>query len=85
VESSNSSIISLSPGGETDSAHLCGNQPGSLAIYSESVLRRYEEELYQFAEKQHPEILGEIKEKRTLDAELGEKSQGIFWRSSGEI
>jgi F-type H+-transporting ATPase subunit alpha len=46
---------------------------GYLEMYREGVLQRYATELYEFVEKQHSEILGEIRDKRALDAELEKK------------
>jgi F-type H+-transporting ATPase subunit alpha len=51
---------------------------GYLEMYPENVLQRYEEELYTFAENQHPGIFKEIKEKKTLDADLEKKIKGIL-------
>jgi len=51
---------------------------GYLEMYPENVLQRYEEELYTFAENQHPGIFKEIKEKKALDADLGKKIKGIL-------
>ncbi len=51
---------------------------GYLEMYPENVLQRYEEELYTFAENQHPGIFKEIKEKKVLDADLEKKVKGIL-------
>jgi F-type H+-transporting ATPase subunit alpha len=51
---------------------------GYLEMYPENVLQRYEEELYTFAENQHPGIFKEIKEKKALDADLEKKVKGIL-------
>jgi len=51
---------------------------GYLEMYPENVLQRYEEELYTFAENQHPGIFKEIKEKKVLDADLEKKIKGIL-------
>jgi len=51
---------------------------GYLEMYPENVLQRYEEELYTFAENQHPGIFKEIKEKKALDADLEKKIKGIL-------
>jgi F-type H+-transporting ATPase subunit alpha len=46
---------------------------GYLDIYPESVLQRYEAELYEFIEQGHPEIFAELREKKAIDAELEKK------------
>ncbi len=46
---------------------------GYLDIYPEGVLQRYEAELYEFIEQSHPEIFGELQEKKAIDAELEKK------------
>jgi F-type H+-transporting ATPase subunit alpha len=51
---------------------------GFLDIYPESVLHRFEAELYAFVEKQYPEILPEIREKRTIDSELEKRIKDLF-------
>ena len=51
---------------------------GYLDMYSESALRRYEEELYTFIENRSPEIFKEITEKKALDAELEKKIKNIL-------
>ncbi len=43
---------------------------GFLDDYPESVLKRYEEEIYRFFEHKHPEIINELREKKELDEEL---------------
>jgi F-type H+-transporting ATPase subunit alpha len=56
---------------------------GLLEMYPESVLQRYEAELYSFAEKQHPEVLKEIREKKALDAELEKKVKDLLEEFKG--
>lgn len=51
---------------------------GYLEMYPESVLQRYEEGLYNLVEKEQPEILREIREKKTLDADLEKKIKAIM-------
>jgi len=58
---------------------------GYLEMYPESVLQRYEEELYKFLEGQHPEILKEVREKRTLDAALEKKVKEVFEEFKGKF
>ncbi|RKY01099.1 MAG: F0F1 ATP synthase subunit alpha, partial [Spirochaetes bacterium] len=41
--------------------------------YEIDVIRRYEEELYQFVETKHPEIFSLIKEKKVIDDEIEPK------------
>ena len=58
---------------------------GYLEMYPENVLQRYEEELYTFAENQHPGIFKEIKEKKALDADLEKKVKGILDEFKGQF
>lgn len=53
---------------------------GFVDEYSESVLLQYEEELLAFIEKEHSEILLEIKEKEEIDEDLGEKIESALKR-----
>jgi len=46
---------------------------GYLDMYPENLLQRYEGELYEFIEGQHPEIFRDLREKKALDAELEKK------------
>jgi F-type H+-transporting ATPase subunit alpha len=46
---------------------------GYLDNFSESAVKRYEEELYTFLERKHPGIERELKEKKELDPSLQEK------------
>lgn len=46
---------------------------GYLDIYPESVLQRYEAELYEFIEQDHPEIFTELQTKKAIDAESEKK------------
>jgi F-type H+-transporting ATPase subunit alpha len=58
---------------------------GFLEMYPESVLQRYEAELYEFAEKQAPTVLREIREKRTIDAELEKKVKTLLEEFKGKF
>ncbi len=58
---------------------------GFLEMYPESVLQRYEAELYEFAEKQDPTVLKEIREKRTIDAELEKKVKALLEEFKGKF
>lgn len=51
---------------------------GYLDIYPESVLQRYEAELYEFVEQAHKEILVELQEKKAIDAELEKKIKDML-------
>jgi F-type H+-transporting ATPase subunit alpha len=54
-------------------------------MYPESVLQRYEEGLYNLVEKEQPEILREICEKKTLDADLEKKIKAIMEKFKGQF
>jgi F-type H+-transporting ATPase subunit alpha len=58
---------------------------GFLEMYPESALQRYEAELYEFAEKKSSEILREIREKRTIDAELEKKVKTLLEEFKGKF
>ena len=58
---------------------------GFLEMYPETVLQRYEPELYEFVEKQYPEVLKEVREKRTIDAELEKKVKGLLEEFKGKF
>ena len=58
---------------------------GFLEMYPESFLQRYELELYEFVEKQYPEVLKEIREKRTIDAELEKKVKALLDEFKGKF
>ena len=58
---------------------------GFLEMYPETVLQRYEPELYEFVEKQYPEVLKEVREKRTIDAELEKKVKGLLEQFKGKF
>jgi F-type H+-transporting ATPase subunit alpha len=58
---------------------------GFLEMYPESVLQRYEAELYAFVEKQHPEVFQEIREKRALDVELEKKVKTLLEEFKGKF
>jgi F-type H+-transporting ATPase subunit alpha len=63
---------------------FCGTN-GFLEMYPESVLQRYEVELYDFVEKQYPAVLIEIREKRTIDAELEKKVKALLEEFKGKF
>jgi F-type H+-transporting ATPase subunit alpha len=48
---------------------------GFLEMYPESVLARYESELYDFIEAQNPEVFNEIREKKSLDSAMEKKTK----------
>ena len=58
---------------------------GFLEMYPESALQRYEAELYEFVEKKSSEILREIREKRTIDAELEKKVKTLLEEYKGKF
>jgi F-type H+-transporting ATPase subunit alpha len=58
---------------------------GFLEMYPESALQRYESELYEFVEKKSPEIWREIREKRTIDAELEKKVKTLLEDFKGKF
>jgi F-type H+-transporting ATPase subunit alpha len=58
---------------------------GYLEMYPESVLQRYEEELYNLVENEQPEILREIREKKALDADLEKKIKAIMEKFKGQF
>jgi F-type H+-transporting ATPase subunit alpha len=58
---------------------------GYLEMYPESVLQRYEEGLYNFVEKEQPEIFREIREKKALDADLEKKIKSILENFKGQF
>ena len=58
---------------------------GYLEMYPESALQRYEEGLYNLVEKEQPEILREIREKKTLDADLDKKIKAIMEKFKGQF
>lgn len=51
---------------------------GFLEMYPESVLARYEGELYDFIETQNPEVFDEIREKKSLDSAMEEKTKTLL-------
>ncbi len=63
---------------------FCGTN-GFLEMYPESVLQRYEVELYDFVEKQYPAVLIEIREKRTIDADLEKKVKALLEEFKGKF
>jgi F-type H+-transporting ATPase subunit alpha len=58
---------------------------GFLDMYPESTLIRYEKELFDFVEKQYPAVLSEIRQKRTIDAELEKKVKDLLEEFKGEF
>ena len=58
---------------------------GFLDMYPESVLARYEKEIYEVVEKQYSAVLGEIRQKRTIDAELEKKIKDILEEFKGKF
>jgi F-type H+-transporting ATPase subunit alpha len=58
---------------------------GFLEMYPESALQRYESELYEFVEKMSPEIWRDIREKRTIDAELEKKVKTLLEDFKGKF
>jgi F-type H+-transporting ATPase subunit alpha len=58
---------------------------GFLEMYPESILVRYEAELNDFVEKQHPEVFKEIREKKALDAELEKKVKVLLEKFKGKF
>jgi F-type H+-transporting ATPase subunit alpha len=46
---------------------------GFLEMYPETALARYEAELYDFIKTQNPEVFSEIREKKSVDAEMEKK------------
>ncbi|MCX5918968.1 MAG: F0F1 ATP synthase subunit alpha [Deltaproteobacteria bacterium] len=58
---------------------------GFLEMYPESALQRYEAELYEFVEKKSSEILREIREKKTIDAELEKKVKTLLEEFKGKF
>jgi F-type H+-transporting ATPase subunit alpha len=58
---------------------------GFLDRYPENVLARYEKEISEFVEKQYPAVLGEIRQKRTIDAELEKKIKDILEEFKGKF
>jgi F-type H+-transporting ATPase subunit alpha len=58
---------------------------GFLDMYPVSVLDRYEKEILEFVEKQYSAVLGEIRQKKTIDAELEKKVKDIFEEFKGKF
>jgi F-type H+-transporting ATPase subunit alpha len=58
---------------------------GFLDLYPESALARYEKEISEFVEKQYSAVLGEIRQKRTIDAELEKKIKAILEEFKGKF
>jgi F-type H+-transporting ATPase subunit alpha len=58
---------------------------GALDQYPESALQRYEAELFSFVEGQYPDVLGTIREKRTIAPDLEKKVKGILEEFKGKF
>ena len=58
---------------------------GTVDVYPESVLQRYEAELFAFVEGQYPDVLKTIREKRTIDSELEKKVKNILEEFKGKF
>jgi F-type H+-transporting ATPase subunit alpha len=58
---------------------------GFLDMYPESVLARYEKELFEFVDKQYPAVLADIRQKRTIDAELEKKLKDLLEEFKGKF
>jgi len=58
---------------------------GFLDMYPVSVLDRYEKEILEFVEKQYSAVLGEIRQKKTIDAELEKKVKDILEEFKGKF
>jgi F-type H+-transporting ATPase subunit alpha len=58
---------------------------GLLDMYPESVLARYEKELLEFVDKQHSAVLADIRQKRTIDAELEKKVKDLLEEFKGKF
>ena len=51
---------------------------GYLDEFPVDVIDKYEEKLLEFAQKNHPDILREIKEKKVLSPEIEQKMQDML-------
>ena len=58
---------------------------GFLDMYPESVLARYEKEVMEFVDKQYPAVLADIRQKRTIDAELEKKVKDLLEEFKGKF
>jgi F-type H+-transporting ATPase subunit alpha len=58
---------------------------GYLEMYPESVLLRYQEELFTLVEKEQPEIFRDIREKKALDADLEKKIKSFLEKFKGQF
>jgi F-type H+-transporting ATPase subunit alpha len=58
---------------------------GTLDMYPESALQRFETELFAYVEGQYPDILNAIREKRTIDSELEKKVKSILEEFKGKF
>lgn len=52
---------------------LFASANGYIDAYPESVLKKYEQEMFNYMDEKHQDLLQEIKEKRQIDASLDEK------------
>jgi F-type H+/Na+-transporting ATPase subunit alpha len=46
---------------------------GYIDTYPETALKKYEQEMFLFVEKDHPDILSDIKQKQQIDSSIEEK------------
>ena len=58
---------------------------GLLDGYPESALARYEKDLFEFVDKKYPAVLTDIRQKRTIDAELEKKVKDLLEEFKGKF
>jgi F-type H+-transporting ATPase subunit alpha len=58
---------------------------GFLDGYPESALARYEKDLFEFVDKQYSAVLTDIRQKRTIDAELEKKVKDLLEEFKGKF
>jgi F-type H+-transporting ATPase subunit alpha len=58
---------------------------GFLDGYPESALARYEKDLFEFVDKQYSAVLADIRQKRTIDAELEKKVKDLLEEFKGKF
>ena len=58
---------------------------GFLDGYPESALARYEKDLFEFVDKQYSAVLTDIRQKRTIDAELEKKVKALLEEFKGKF
>ncbi len=51
---------------------------GYIDTYPESVLKKYEQELFKFVEEKHPDIITELKEKKQIDTTVEDKLNSML-------